>query len=206
MCHRNSKVRRAFCINMYAASITVAISVCAGAISAQESTSQSSRDARRAEIESRQRALWTLEKEAHKNRNKSRTASANNPAFQQFKEDFEALQLANYTLADMIAAPEPFDYREIGKQAAEVKKRAARIRTTLVLPEGERQQQPDEKPALKDAVNNLGSLVQDFISNPMFQELSVLDATHTVKAKRNLDEIVRLSEHIRKTAETLGKR
>src|SRR5215204_6082489 len=157
MCHRNSKVRRAFCINMYAASITVAISLCAGAISAHETSPQSSRDARRAEIESRQRALWTLEKEAHKNRNKSRTPSANNPAFQQFKEDFEGLQVANYTLADMIKAPEPFDYREIGKQAAEMKKRATRIRTTLVLPEAEKQDKPDQKPALKDAVNNLGS-------------------------------------------------
>src|SRR5215210_458232 len=152
MCHRNSKVRRAFRINMYAASMTVAISLCGGAISAQESSTQSSRDARRAEIESRQRALWTLEKEAHKSKNKSRTASANNPAFLRFKEDFEALQVANYALVDTVAAREPFDYREIGKQAAEVKKRAARIRTTLVLPEAEKREKPDEKPALKDAV------------------------------------------------------
>src|SRR5215213_3867821 len=127
MCHRNSKVRRAFRINMYVASITVAISLCGGAISAQESSTQSSRDARRAEIESRQRALWTLEKEARKNRNKPRTAAANNSAFQQFKDDFEAMQLANYALADLVVTAEPFDYREIGKQASEVKKRAARI-------------------------------------------------------------------------------
>jgi hypothetical protein len=186
--------------------ISVVICLCAGAISAQEASSQSMRDARRAEIESRQRALWTLEKEAHKTKNKSRTAAANNPAFLRFKEDFEALQLANYALADTIAASEPFDYREIGKQAAEIKKRAARIRTTLVLPEADKQEQPDQKPALKDAVNNLGSLVKEFISNPMFEELTVLNANHTLKARRDLDEIVRLSEHIRKTAEALSKK
>ena len=191
---------------LHAFRISVVICLCAGAISAQEPSSQSMRDARRAEIESRQRALWTLEKEAHKNKNKSRPASANNPAFLRFKEDFEALQLANYALADMVAAREPFDYREIGKQAAEVKKRAASIRTILVLPEADKQEQPDQKPALKDAVNNLGSLVKDFISNPMFEELTVLNATHTVKASRDLDEIVRLSEHIRKTAEALSKK
>jgi hypothetical protein len=194
---------RAFRIKVYAAGISVGL--CGGAILAQES-SQSSRDARRAEIESRQRALWTLEKEAHKNRNKARTAATNNPAFQQFKEDFEGMQLANYALADLVVTAEPFDYREIGKQASEVKKRAARIRTTLVLPEAEKQEKPDEKPALKDAVTKLGSLVQQFISNPMFQELTVLDATHTVKARRDLDEIVRLSDHIRKTAEALGEK
>ena len=204
MCHRDSRLSR---IKVYAAGISVAISLCGGAVSAQqEPSSQGLRDARRAEIESRQRALWTLEKEAHKNRNRARTAAANNPAFQQFKEDFEGMQLANYALADLVVTAEPFDYREIGKQASEVKKRAARIRTTLVLPEAEKQEKPDEKPALKDAVTRLGSLVQQFISNPMFQELTVLDANHTVKARRDLDEIVRLSDHIRKTAEALGKK
>jgi hypothetical protein len=195
---------QAFRIKVYAAGISVAL--CGGAVSAQEPSSQSSRDARRAEIESRQRALWTLEKEARKNRNKPRMATANNPAFQQFKEDYEGMQTANYALADLVAAAEPFDYRQIGKQASEVKKRAARLRTTLVLPEAEKQEKPDEKPALKDAVAKLGLLVQEFISNPMFQELTVLDATHTVKARRDLDEIVRLSEHIRKTSEALNKK
>src|SRR5215216_1551037 len=197
---------RAFRIKMYAAAMSLTIFLCGGASSAQEPSSQSSRDARRAEIESRQRALWTLEKEARKSRNKPRTPAANNPAFQQFKDDFEGMQLANYTLADLVATAEPFDYREIGKQASEVKKRAARIRTTLVLPEAEKQEKSEEKPALKDAVTKLGSLVQQFISNPMFQELTVLDATHTVNARRDLDEIVRLSDHIRKTAEAIGKK
>ena len=203
MCHRDSRLPNAFRINMYVASLSVAIFVCGGLSSAQEPSSQSSRDARRAEIESRQRALWTLEKEARKN--KARTPSANNPAFRQFKEDFEGMQTANYALADLVLAAEPFDYREIGKQASEVKKRAARIRATLVLPEADKQEKPDEKPALKDAIAKLGLLVQNFISNPMFQELTVLDANYTVKARRDLDEIVRLSEHIRKTAEAVKK-
>ena len=206
MCQRELRLPKAFRINMYAAALSVAILVCGASGSAQESSSQSSRDARRAEIESRQRALWTLEKEANKNRHKARTPSANNPAFRQFKEDFEGMQLANYALADLVVAAEPFDYREIGKQASEVKKRAARLRTTLVLPEADKQDKPDEKPALKDAITRLGLLVQKFISNPMFQELTVLDANHTVKARRDLDEIVRLSEHIRKTAESLSKK
>src|SRR5215204_1390943 len=206
MCHRDSRLPLAFRINMYAASFSVVILLCGGSISAQEPSSQSSRDARRAEIESRQRALWTLEKEARKSRNKARTPSANNPAFLQFKDDFEGMQLANNALADLVVAAEPFDYREIGKQASEVKKRAARIRTTLVLPDADKQEKPGEKPALKDAVTQLGLLVQEFISNPMFQELTVLDANHTVKARRDLDEIVRLSEHIRKTAEAVSKK
>jgi len=193
-------------MRMFTASLSVTVFLFCAATSAQEPSSQSSRDARRAEIESRQRALWTLEKEARKNRDKSRTPSANNPAFQQFKEDFEGLQLANYTLADLVLAAEPFNYREIGKQAAAVNKRAVRIRTTLVLPEADKPEEPGEVPPLKDAVTNLGSLVQAFISNPMFQELTVLNATHTVKARQDLDEIVRLSEHIRKTAAALSKK
>src|SRR5215208_5532789 len=124
MCHRDSRLPNAFRINMYVASLSVLIFVCGGLSSAQEPSSQSSRDARRAEIESRQRALWTLEKEARKNRNKARTPSANNPALQQFKDDFEGMQLANNELADLVVAAEPFDYREIGKQASEVKKHA----------------------------------------------------------------------------------
>jgi len=195
-----------FRIKVYTAALSLAIGLCGGASSAQEPSSQSSRDARRAEIESRQRALWTLEKEARKNRSKAPTPAANNPAFLQFKEDFEGMQLANYALADLVVKAEPFDYRQIVKQASEVKKRAARLRTTLVLPEAEKQEKRDEKLVLKDAVTKLGSLVQQFISNPMFQELTVLDAKDTVKARRDLDEIITLSEHIRKTAEASGEK
>jgi hypothetical protein len=183
----------------------VLLCCCAATVRAQEPSAQSVREARRADIESRQRALWTLEKEAHKRGQNSAKNSTNNLAYRQFKEDYEALQIASYSLTDLVALKN-FSYDDVSKQAAEVKKRAARIRTTLVLPEAEKA--PKKEPEVRDlktAATDLESLVQRFATNPMFQELTVLDANHTMNARRDLDDIVKLSELIRKLAEDLKK-
>ena len=182
------------------------ICCCAATVRAQEPSAQSVREARRSDIESRQRALWTLEKEAHKRGQNSRKSSTNTLAYRQFKEDYEALQIASYSLTDLVSL-KTFSYDDVAKQAAEVKKRAARIRTTLVLPEAEKAPKKNEPEVrdLKAAVTDLESLVQRFATNPMFQELTVLDANHTMNARRDLDDIVKLSESIRKLAEELKK-
>ena len=48
---------------------------------------------------------------------------------------------------------------------------------------------------------HLGTLVYSFIDNPFFKEISVVDAQLTVKARRDLEDIITLSEQIRKSGE-----
>ena len=178
---------------------------------AQDATTQSMRDARRNERESRQRALWDLEREAHKPTSNAKRIAAQRLAFLQIKEDFEMLQVASYSLSDAIGSGSAPDYGQVIKQAVEVKKRAARLKTNLSLPEPEKdeKQKKDEEifadEHLKTAATDLLSLVQSFVLSPVFQQPGVLDAQHSIKAGRELERIIRLSEQIRKGTETLSK-
>ena len=167
---------------------------------------QSARDARRNEIETRQRVLWDLEKLKNPRRNKS---PDRRPAYRDVENEFERLQLANYSLAGLAGQESPPDYARIREEAAEVNKRAARLRVYLALPKPEDEQKQKKealaRDALTPAVASLDALVNGFVWNPVFRRPDVVDAEQSLKASRDLDEIISLSERIRKCAEDLAK-
>jgi hypothetical protein len=170
--------------------------------------SQSARESARIDLEARQRALRNLENMKQK---LSRRPPEPHLAYQQIKEDFEQLQLVNYHLSGSGAPILVLDYVQVRKDAAEVKKRAARLKTNLLLPEpdkDEKLQKSKEELAgeeLKLAIDALDALVKRFVWNPVFQHPNVLDVENSVKARRDLEGIIRLSEQIQKRAEALSK-
>jgi hypothetical protein len=171
------------------------------------------REARRVEMETRQRDLWNLE------RAKRRPAERDErPLYRQVSEDFEKLQLSSYNLSGAIASTAALDYELIRAEAAEIRKRAARLVTTLKLPapEKERKQKKGEPPAaavvaaavapdLKSAIVALESVVKSFVWNPVFQQSGVVDVQNSARAGRDLEDIIKLSEQVRKSAEAAGK-
>lgn len=170
------------------------------------------REARRVEMETRQRDLWNLE------RAKRRPAERDErPLYRQVSEDFEKLQLSSYNLSGAIGSTAALDYELIRAEAAEIRKRAARLVTTLKLPapEKERKQKKGEPPAaavvaavapdLKSAIVALESAVKSFVWNPVFQQSGVVDVQNSARAGRDLEDIIKLSEQIRKSAEAAGK-
>ncbi|HEX8141140.1 MAG TPA: hypothetical protein VF553_00990 [Pyrinomonadaceae bacterium] len=172
--------------------------------------SQSSRETARAEMEARQRALWNLEKV--KQKLSRRPSEPHLMTYQQIKDDFEQLQRVNYHLAGTVIAGQAIDYAQIRKDAAEVKKRASRLKNNLVLPEFEKdeklQKSLDQLAAseeLKPAIDALDAIVNRFVWNPVFQQPNVLDVENSVKARRDLEAILKLSEQIQKRAEALSK-
>lgn len=175
---------------------------------AHAQSAQQRRDAQRADMEARQRALRTLSDELKKRPKKEPDAR---PSYQQVAEDFEQLQLRNYNLS---AAAEPgaaLDYARIGEEAAEVRRRAARLKSTLALPATKKDGKHETVEAsptpegLRAAVSSLDALVKSFVWNPVFQKPDVLDAEDSARAGRELEEILRLSEQVRSAAEALGK-
>jgi hypothetical protein len=195
-----------------AAAAVAAVLFCAPcAARAQETSPQALRDARRNELEARQRALRSLENLGVKKGSGTPSEQAQHLAFQQFKEDFETLQTANNSLLDALAAGPKPDYAQVKKQAGEIRKRASNIKTNLVLPEIEKDEKQKKREAAADSealkadVVALDAAVQSFVTSPMFQELGVLDANNSVKARSDLETIIRLSEQIRRNAEALAK-
>jgi type II secretory pathway component PulJ len=172
---------------------------------AQDVYNQSTRDARRAEREARQRDLWELERLKNKRRKKPAEQQL---AYQQIKEDFEQLQLRNYALAS--EAGPALDYEQIRKEAGEIRKRAERLKSNLTLPE--REKDADRKEGAGEAandvkamINDLDALVKRFVWSPVFQRPNVVDLEESMKASRDLEDIIKLSERLHKLAEALAQ-
>ena len=166
------------------------------------------REARRIDMEMRQRALRDLDRMVNKRRAKPPDLR---PAHAEVAEEFKQLQIVNYSLAGVADPSAALDYARVRKESAEVRKRAARLKGYLSLPEVEgdekREQAAEiETPeALRSAVGKLDALVNSFVWNPVFQRPGVVDLEQSSKASRDLAAILSLSERIRKGAEGLGK-
>jgi hypothetical protein len=175
---------------------------------ARAQSAQSVRDARRMEMEMRQRMLRDLDKMVNKKRAKAPDAR---PAYNEVAEEFKQLQVVNYSLAGAADPKVPLDYARVRKESAEVRKRAARLKSYLSLPEVEADGKQDEAAGiqtpegLRAAVGRLDSLVNSFAWNPIFRKPDVVDLEQSTKASRDLAGILGLSERIRKSAEELGR-
>lgn len=169
---------------------------------------QTRRDEWRAEMEARQRALRRWGDAARRPASKRPDGR---PSYQEVAEDFKQLQLRSYELSLAAKAAAPHDYRQIREHAAEIKKRASRLRQTLALPDaGDAAKEKRAEAAFTPewvaaAVATLEAAVKSFAWNPTFQRPDVVVLEDSLRARRDLEEILRLSERITKCAEALGK-
>lgn len=170
-------------------------------------SSQAARDARRMDMEMRQRALRAAEKLNDEQRKKP---ADNRPLYREVAENFEQLQVRNHSLAEAARRADPVDYALIKREAAEVRKRAARLKEYLLLPKPDEGRPPSARAeavsagGLREAVATLDALVNGFVRNPIFQRPDVVDLEQSSKAGRDLAGIIRLSEQIRRCAEESG--
>ena len=135
------------------------------------------------------------------------------PVSVQLKHDFENLQTVHNQMMEMTFSNNVLDYKLISEASAEIRKRAARLKSNLPLPEAEKDVvgQPlkgwDEinRGQMKPALLVLDDLVMRFVMNPIFQQPEVLDLQQSSQAKRDLEDIIKLSGKIKKGAEKLAK-
>ena len=105
------------------------------------------------------------------------------------------------------------DYARIAETTAEVKRRARRLRDNLRLAEVEDKDEPNESRSKKTVEPGktkanllaLDDSIMSFIKNPIFQSPQVFNLAQATKARHDLDEIIQLSELIKKDAERLSK-
>ena len=130
-------------------------------------------------------------------------------ALAQLQEDFAQLQVANKSMLRAVLVNNTIEPGFISKSASAIHKRATRLNTNLALPEPEGNSQIStaelEAQQLKPSVVKLGRLIFSFIDNPFFKEVSVVDTQQTAKARRDLEDIIQLSELIKKNSERLRK-
>jgi hypothetical protein len=145
---------------------------------------------------------------------KERAARDPQTILTEVNEDLHRLQALNEEMARAGAAGQQPDYKYFLDSTAEVKKRALRLKTDLALPQGAKDEK-EKRADLKEADNGqlqpglaiLGKLLDGFLHNPIFSggDVGALDPHLTSQAKRDLDDIIALSEKLRKTADKLNK-
>lgn len=160
------------------------------------------------ERRSRETALRSLKVEARARSTGERVEPA---VLEQLNEDFKQLQVIRLRMVDELRAGRPFGYDRLSRDAAEIKKRAGRLRDFLTGSDPQEKHQPQaeaiafDKAAIQEAGFRLCLEISRFIGNPIFTSEGVYKANDAAEAAQTLDLIVTLSTNIRDSADRLRK-
>lgn len=169
--------------------------------------SDTERERRARDLRDREMMLRLVEREGR------RRPSEDQPrlALVQIKNDFMQMQTLNRDLAMAVTSNVPLDFKFVSKSTSEIKKRASRLKANMMLPEIEKGPKPEKtdlEPSSDQVKRSLLALdhkIYGFVSNPIFQQANVVDAKLSDKARRDLEEIIVLSERIKKCSEKINK-
>jgi hypothetical protein len=125
----------------------------------------------------------------------------------QTDEDFKRILTLHNEIVRAISSKDAVDYHFVSEATAEIKKRASRVQSTLVL--GLKPEDVPVKvsmePEFKDSLIKLCKEIRAFITNPMIDNPNTVDAQSLMRAKHDLESFIQLSGLIKKDADRLGK-
>jgi hypothetical protein len=116
------------------------------------------------------------------------------------RDDFRKLQVVNNDLMKRVFKPsgtQNITLGEIRSRLSEIRKLAERLRESLDLPKLETEE-PAIDLALKPGLLQLDKTIVSFVDNPSFRELRVYDAELASQAAKDLHEVSRLAEALRR--------
>jgi hypothetical protein len=127
----------------------------------------------------------------------------------QLSEDFEKLHSINVEkIATQSSAPS-LDYKTLSDATADLKNRATRIKYNVpvlqVADKGEKIRYDENPDYLASMLPELSRLIASFLGSPVFRLNSPNDVALRLKASRDLDGIIKLSETINKIAKRSTK-
>lgn len=130
--------------------------------------------------------------------------------FPQINEDFQRIQVIHNEIVRMLQPDKGLNYDRLTDLTNDMKKRSARLRDNLALPQPEKTDTPIHTEAvdevhIKKTIGDLHDVIVSFVANPLFKNLGVVDAKVVDSAGENLDDIIGLSEEIKREAKLLGK-
>jgi hypothetical protein len=134
-----------------------------------------------------------------------------NAAIQKIKDDFRHIQIVRNEIARNILANKPFDYRLISEEAGEVRKRADRLKSSLVAPSREEAEKSRKNEVdfndqeMKSALVRLCNLIISFVESPVLKNPGTTDAQQSKKVAIDLVNIIDLSSNIKRSADRLNK-
>ena len=126
----------------------------------------------------------------------------------QTEEDFTRILTIHNEIARALASKNDLNYQFISEATAELKKRASRVQSTLVLHPSPDDAPVKEKPdpEMKDSLIKLCKEIRSFVTNPMIENPNTVDAEQLTRARRDLESLIQLSGLIKKDADKLSKK
>ena len=126
-------------------------------------------------------------------------------SFPRIKEDFERIQVINNDVLQRDGIDGQLNYKEVAEAAAEVTKRASRLKGNLFssTAKGTKKQielESENQADVKRLLNALDDAISGFVHNRMFENLRVVDPDDATNAQRDLENIIRLSKEVSKRA------
>jgi len=122
----------------------------------------------------------------------------------QLREDFEKLYIIGNERLTLLASAQSLDMKDLSDATADLKTRANRIKYSIPLlqlaAKGEGIRYEEYPNCLSTMVPELSRLIQSFLNSPIFRLSSPNDAELRLKASRDLDAIIKLSETVNKIA------
>jgi hypothetical protein len=164
---------------------------------------------RRAGEEERRISTWEL-RSAEVRRPPERRRDANLSAAQ-IREDYKQLQIVNNDLARVASAGGELELKYVVKSVSEIKTRAVRLKENLPLPEAQKPVERSipkaktEAEQLKSSLIVLDNLIMEFVNNPIFIRPNIVNVPMSLKARRDLEAIIEVSDEIKKSSEKLKK-
>ena len=125
--------------------------------------------------------------------------------FAQIREDFTRLQVINNEMMQTVFVNKNIDRKLIVKTITEINKRASRLSENLVLPKiddkasVQKLAETRNDRSLEASLLALDHCIMSFIANPLFKQPNVVDSQNALKARSDLNLIVRLSEELKTT-------
>jgi aspartate ammonia-lyase len=125
----------------------------------------------------------------------------------QTAEDFNRILTLHNEIVRAVSSKDDLNYHFVSEATAEIKKRATRVQSNLVLGLSSEDARVEVKaePKIKDSLIKLCKEIRAFVTNPMIENPNTVDAQQLVRAKRDLEGFIQLSGLIKKDADRLSK-
>jgi len=178
----------------------VIISIGCSIVFSAPAAGQSGGDPAKARMQEMDRRELQLNRGAEDNKRPSdpkRTQAMMN----QVSEDFQRILTLHNEIVRAIDAKQSFNLQFISEAAGEIRKRSARLQSSLQLPKPEANDEPAAEPKVKEIKDELILLcrqIENFVRNPIIETPGTVDAQQLRKARRDLQSVVEISDAIKK--------
>src|SRR6185295_1823506 len=100
--------------------------------------------------------------------------------FPQINEDFQRIQVIHNEIVRMLQPDKSLNYDRLADLTGDMRKRSARLRENLALPQPEKTETPAQSEAiddthLKKSIADLHDVIVSFVANPLFKNIGVVD-------------------------------